>query len=356
MPIVDEFPFPFEKPEAQELMRVMAALYAKRNEALTLTGIDPAIIPDGLAARDMWYGLLAELAKIGRVRNVVQAAVKQFPTNRQVVPFLLRLLSRTNSSIHPSSYIYFLDRDEQEEALEKTNLTNNLVVISIVAREDDLPNELLKRISCIFQEFFEDNRGCYQDIPQPLLVPSKTESLFRRIIKLSSGGYFRGEYVHDALVGSLCKASSCRAFRFEIFVNDNVSEKTSSIRQFIHDWPSACFNGRLSSPIFVIILIESTYKDDDIPEEVTKIIDDLKEISSNCNIEFVDLEPLRDCKRDHISSWIGYLRNKIILSNDKFEESFREAIKAVTESREKPTFSMREARNAAEEVEGRLKL
>ena len=50
-PIVDDFPFPTEKPMAQELVRIMAGLYRTEREAVPFTqpfGIDPLEVTPGL--------------------------------------------------------------------------------------------------------------------------------------------------------------------------------------------------------------------------------------------------------------------------------------------------------------------
>jgi endonuclease G len=95
MSIVDEFPFPFDKPMGQELMRVMAALYRTQPEALLLTqpfGIDPLTIQPNLNTINLWHDLLEKLAIAGTVRDVVKAARDQFPNNPRAA-FLDALLA-----------------------------------------------------------------------------------------------------------------------------------------------------------------------------------------------------------------------------------------------------------------------
>ncbi|MFP3604670.1 trypsin-like peptidase domain-containing protein [Paraburkholderia sp. SIMBA_053] len=94
MSILDDFPFPFDKPEGQELMRVLANLYRTDTEAFLLTqpfGVDPLNVPSGLSARNLWYLLLQMLAAQGTVRATVQAARDRTPNNPRA-PFLEALL------------------------------------------------------------------------------------------------------------------------------------------------------------------------------------------------------------------------------------------------------------------------
>ena len=95
MAIVDEFPFPFDKPEGQELLRVMAGLYRTEREALIFTqsfGINPLAIPPNLAPINLWYQILDDLAKAGAVRATVESARSQFPNNPRR-PFFDALLA-----------------------------------------------------------------------------------------------------------------------------------------------------------------------------------------------------------------------------------------------------------------------
>jgi S1-C subfamily serine protease len=102
MAIVDEFPFPFDKPMGQELMRVMAGLYRTEREALLLTqplGIDPLELVPNLSTINLWHDLLHKLSIAGQTRAAVQAARNQFPNNPRR-PFLDALLA---DKVAPSS-------------------------------------------------------------------------------------------------------------------------------------------------------------------------------------------------------------------------------------------------------------
>lgn len=82
MAIINELPYPFHKPMAQELLRTMVALYRSEREAIALVeqhGIDPADIKQNLTVRQLWH----ELLQMGNVRGVtadiVRAARLEFP-------------------------------------------------------------------------------------------------------------------------------------------------------------------------------------------------------------------------------------------------------------------------------------
>jgi S1-C subfamily serine protease len=95
MAIVDEFPYPTDKPMAQELMRILARLYRTEREATLFTepfGIDPLKITPNLSPLLLWNELLAGLAANGAVRAVVQATRDQFPKNPRTA-FLDALLA-----------------------------------------------------------------------------------------------------------------------------------------------------------------------------------------------------------------------------------------------------------------------
>jgi hypothetical protein len=84
MSIIDELPFPFDKSEGQDLMRVMAALFPTYPEAILFTqpfGINPLAIQPNLTTINLWHDLLEKLARAGTVRDVVKAARDQFPNN-----------------------------------------------------------------------------------------------------------------------------------------------------------------------------------------------------------------------------------------------------------------------------------
>jgi S1-C subfamily serine protease len=101
MSILDEFPFRFDKPEGQELMRVMAGLYRTEREAVLFSqsfGIDPLTIEPNLHMLNLWHDLLENLATLGTVRLAVRAAHDQFPNNPRA-PFLRALLADQSARV-----------------------------------------------------------------------------------------------------------------------------------------------------------------------------------------------------------------------------------------------------------------
>lgn len=123
MAILDEFPFPFEKATAQELMRVMAGLYRTETQAILFTqpfGIDPLEITPNLNAINLWHELLEKLAILGRVREMVQAARDQSPRNARA-PFLDALLADKSTPLSAEPFSDqgpgFNDSVSQKEAL-----------------------------------------------------------------------------------------------------------------------------------------------------------------------------------------------------------------------------------------------
>lgn len=84
VPILDQYPLRFDRPEAQELLRVMAGLYRTEREAALFAaslGIDPLVLPPNLSAIHLWYELLQRFATEGALRSAVAAARAQFPKN-----------------------------------------------------------------------------------------------------------------------------------------------------------------------------------------------------------------------------------------------------------------------------------
>jgi S1-C subfamily serine protease len=93
--LLDSFPFPFADLRAQELMRVLAALYPSQREALPLVvplGVDRGSVTFGLKANNMWFELLPLLAAQRTLRKAVETVVKQFPKNPRS-EFLRELLA-----------------------------------------------------------------------------------------------------------------------------------------------------------------------------------------------------------------------------------------------------------------------
>lgn len=123
MAIVDDFPFPTNKPMAQELIRVMAGFYRAPHEALLFAepfGVDPDNIAPGLSLINLWHEILKMLAIQGAVREAVKATRDQFPKNPRV-PFLDALLADQPAPVSaepiPSNGPGFDDSVTKPEAL-----------------------------------------------------------------------------------------------------------------------------------------------------------------------------------------------------------------------------------------------
>src|SRR5688572_25719242 len=101
MSIFDNYRYPFEELEGQELMRVLATLYRTETDALLFTqpfGVDPLLVPPGLAPRDLWYKLLQMVTNQGHLRAMVEAARKSHPNN-PLVSFLDALLQDRSAPV-----------------------------------------------------------------------------------------------------------------------------------------------------------------------------------------------------------------------------------------------------------------
>jgi hypothetical protein len=92
--IVDEFPYPFDEPMAQALLRFMVTVYPVEDDALRFVethGIDLAEIPRGRSPLNLWHRLLEEAAKLGVTRDLVKSTRERHPRNPRAV-FLDALL------------------------------------------------------------------------------------------------------------------------------------------------------------------------------------------------------------------------------------------------------------------------
>jgi hypothetical protein len=125
MSILNEYPFTFRTPEAQELLRVLARLYPTEQKAVLLTepfGIDPLNLPSGLSSLNRWYELLHSLAALGTLSDTVRAVRNEFPRSPHT-PFLDALLADTPARVSAEpvpaqgSAPAFDDSVSQQEAL-----------------------------------------------------------------------------------------------------------------------------------------------------------------------------------------------------------------------------------------------
>jgi S1-C subfamily serine protease len=122
MGILDSFPFTFADVRAQELLKVLAALYPSQSAALLLVeplGIDRGNLTPGLPPNNMWFELLPLLAGQGTLREAVEKAAAQFPKNPRA-EFLRDLLTDKPAPVNaepPEKQAPFDDTVTEPEAL-----------------------------------------------------------------------------------------------------------------------------------------------------------------------------------------------------------------------------------------------
>src|SRR5262245_46237626 len=93
--IIDEFPYPFELPMAQELLRFLASQYPLDDDALRFVevcGVDPLEIPRGKGPVNLWHRVLEEAARVGCTREIARATRERYPKNPRAA-FLDALLA-----------------------------------------------------------------------------------------------------------------------------------------------------------------------------------------------------------------------------------------------------------------------
>jgi hypothetical protein len=168
MGLVDEFPFPFHQPMAQELLRILANQYRSERDAMAVaerSGIDPNRIAQGLSPLNLWHDLLQEGAIAGVTRRLVQAARSDQPNNPRV-KFLDALLANTTAPIsaEPTNAKAFDDAVQTNEALlffddltmPTGKLTAFIKTLQLVA--EHVSSVCLLRVSTVDGVFF--GTGC----------------------------------------------------------------------------------------------------------------------------------------------------------------------------------------------------
>ena len=132
--IVDAFPFPFADPKAQELLRVLVALYRTRRDTIALVEqhqIEDADLPPELTMRQLWHEVLEKASAKGTTRAIVSAAAAEFSNNPQA-PFLTGLLANQPVAVRaepadpkgaPRFFVGTDDVKEQEALLFFDDLT-----------------------------------------------------------------------------------------------------------------------------------------------------------------------------------------------------------------------------------------
>lgn len=94
MSILGESPFPFHKPDGQELWRVIAGMFPVPFDAITFAqrfGVDPLDVQPNLTPRQLWYFLLQQTAIQGTTRDMVTEARNRHPRSPHA-PFLTALI------------------------------------------------------------------------------------------------------------------------------------------------------------------------------------------------------------------------------------------------------------------------
>jgi hypothetical protein len=97
--LLEADPYPFDRPEAVELVRLLASLYTSERDALMLVesqGLETLEIVRGLSPLHLWRELLQLATKHGRTVAIVRAARDQYPGNPRTSTFdrLLAEVSR----------------------------------------------------------------------------------------------------------------------------------------------------------------------------------------------------------------------------------------------------------------------
>ncbi len=111
----------FKDLRVQELMRILAALYPKRENALAaIKPLDVQFdVTKGLSPHNMWFEIIQRLTSEGKLRDAVEGAVLQFPGNPRT-GFLRELLADTPAAVSaepPQMSAPFDDTVTEPEAL-----------------------------------------------------------------------------------------------------------------------------------------------------------------------------------------------------------------------------------------------
>lgn len=119
MAILDELPFPFSKPEGQQLWRVMAGMFPVPFDAIAFAepfGVDPLNLIPNLTPRQLWHVLLETTAIEGTTRDLVTAALARSPRGPHAA-FLTEVLAGNPVSVSAEPVDDFDPTVTQPEAL-----------------------------------------------------------------------------------------------------------------------------------------------------------------------------------------------------------------------------------------------
>jgi hypothetical protein len=95
MPLLDDFPFPFNEPAGQELWRTLANLNPVPLDAMALAerfAVDPLDLPPGLTPRQLWHVILEKTAIKGTTRVLTADVLAQNPRSPKA-DFLRKLVN-----------------------------------------------------------------------------------------------------------------------------------------------------------------------------------------------------------------------------------------------------------------------
>jgi S1-C subfamily serine protease len=163
--VVDAFPYPFQLPMAQELVRVLAQRFRLERDAMAFAEqfIDVLELAQGLPPLNLWHDILAKAAIAGKTRALVQAVRDQQPTNPRVA-FLDALLAAVPVAVSAEPVAMegpgFDDKVLEPEALlfgddltMPAGRVANLVA-TLGALVERIPAVCLLRVASVLGEFY----------------------------------------------------------------------------------------------------------------------------------------------------------------------------------------------------------
>jgi hypothetical protein len=311
MTIIDEFPFPTRQPEAQELIRVMAALYSTERTAILFTqphGVDPLTLVPNLSPINLWCNLLGQLAAQGTVRAVVKTARDRSHNNPVVTAFLDRLLAAppsptiTAGGYDPYEFIHLFDRiDETDQVVDA--LTNYAappplkpIVIGILAERHDEYTYFVKRIN------LDVLRRVYQDAPwtDEFLDWGKTakaEVEIRRIAKKKLGtDVGRIEDLIARLTGALAGRSLRIEIRSDLLQQPEMRAK---LEEFLSLWSQLGVHA--PPPVLYVVVVRFSDADLGLAEAQALASPVFEQISDR----LITVKPvmLSLCELTHFAGW-----------------------------------------------------
>lgn len=162
MSVIDEFPFPFEKPQAQQLWRTIAGMYPDPRDATAFARrfkVDPLDLPQGLSPRQLWYVILEKTA-IKKTTRAMAVAARDENEGSDGAAFLTSLIDDQPMPVSPEPMKGFDPGLSKPETLlftddltmaagEVPNLIATLQTLSSLA-----PSVCLLQVTNVIGEFF----------------------------------------------------------------------------------------------------------------------------------------------------------------------------------------------------------